>query len=68
MVKGEKGVIKLQKRFAYTYNEKDHYKHVLTIPEELVDELGWKHGQELEPKVHDGKLVFTERKDAPKRA
>lgn len=68
MVKGEKGIIKLQKRFAYTYNDKDHFKYVVTIPEELVSELGWKEKQALEPKVDNGKLVFVERKDNPKRA
>jgi hypothetical protein len=63
MVKGEKGVIRLQKRFAYTYKERDHFKYVVTIPEELVSELGWKEKQELEPKVDNGRLVFTERKE-----
>ena len=63
MVKGEKGIIKLQKRFAYTYNDKEHFKYVVTIPEELVSELGWKEKQELEPKVDNGKLVFSERKE-----
>jgi hypothetical protein len=58
MVKGEKGIVKLQRRFAYTYNEKDHYKNVVTVPEDVIAELGWKAGQELEPKVQDGKLVF----------
>jgi hypothetical protein len=66
MVKGEKGIIKLQKRFAYTYNERDYFKYVVTIPEELVSELGWKEKQELEPKVDDGKLVFSERKEHSK--
>lgn len=58
MVKGEKGVVKLQRRYAYTYNHKDHYKNVLTVPEEVIEKLGWQAGQELEPKVEDGKLVF----------
>jgi hypothetical protein len=67
MVKGEKGVIKLQKRFAYTYNDKDHFKYVVTIPEEIVSELGWKEKQALEPKIEDHKLVFTEHKEPSKR-
>ena len=58
MVKGERGKVKLQKRYAYTYNNKDHYKNVLTVPEEVIEKLGWKTGQELEPKVEDGRLVF----------
>ena len=60
MVKGRKGTVKLQKRYAYTYNDEDHYKHVVTIPEEIVNELGWKHGQELQPRVEGDKLVFAE--------
>lgn len=67
MVKGEKGIVKLQKRFAYTYNDKDHFKYVVTIPKEIVSQLGWKEKQELEPKVEDNKLVFTQHSQAPKR-
>jgi hypothetical protein len=66
MVRGEKGIIRLQKRYAYTYNDTDHFKYVVTIPEEIVSELGWKEKQELEPKVEDNKLVFKEHSQ-PKR-
>jgi hypothetical protein len=67
LVKGKKGRVKLQKRFAYKYNDEDHFKHILTIPEELINELGWKHGQELEPYVKDGKLVFEQPEPEGKR-
>jgi bifunctional DNA-binding transcriptional regulator/antitoxin component of YhaV-PrlF toxin-antitoxin module len=54
-------LVKLQKRFAYRYKgregTKTHYKYVITIPEEVVEELDWKEGTELEQKVQDRKLV-----------
>ncbi len=53
---------KLQKRFAYEYNAKKHYKHIVTIPEDVLKELGWKDGIDLEQKVEDSKLVFTANK------
>jgi hypothetical protein len=47
---------KLQKQLAYKYKEKRQYKYV--IPEEAVDELGWKGRRELNPSVKEGKLAF----------
>lgn len=57
---------KLQKRFAYEYNTKKHYKHIVAIPEDLLKELGWKDGMDLEQKVEDNKLVFTPNKKRTK--
>ena len=51
-------MVKLQKRFAYEYNDKKHFKHVVTIPEDVIEKLGWKEGTELEGKTDNGKLVF----------
>lgn len=39
--------MKLQKVHAYDYGAKSHYKYVITLPEELVEELGWESGSEL---------------------
>jgi hypothetical protein len=54
-------VVKLQRRFAYRYKSKNgpktHYKYIMTIPEEVVDELKWKEGTELKPKAQDQKLI-----------
>ncbi len=56
-------MVKLQKRFAYRYKSKDgskdHYKYVITIPEEVIEELDWKEGTELEPVAQDQKLVVA---------
>jgi len=49
---------KLQKHFAYKYKDKKHYKHVIVIPEKVVNQLRWEAGQELELQVNDGKLVI----------
>lgn len=50
--------VKLQKHFAYKYKEKKYYKHVIVIPEEAMNQLGWKAGEELEIKINDGKMVL----------
>jgi bifunctional DNA-binding transcriptional regulator/antitoxin component of YhaV-PrlF toxin-antitoxin module len=50
-------MVKLQKRFAYKYKDKEHYKHVVIIPEELVEKLGWKTGEELKQIVQEEKLI-----------
>jgi bifunctional DNA-binding transcriptional regulator/antitoxin component of YhaV-PrlF toxin-antitoxin module len=51
-------LVKLQKRFAYKYKDKEHYKHVVTIPEDTVERLGWKEGEELEQSVEKDTLVI----------
>lgn len=38
---------KLQKHKAYQYKNKDHFKHVLVIPEKVIEELGWREGEDL---------------------
>ncbi len=57
------GMVKLQKHKAYTYKtdagEKiDHYKHIIIIPEEMVDALGWQNGVELQPIMRNNSLVL----------
>lgn len=55
---------KLQKQLAYKYKDKQHYKHVIVIPEEAVNELGWKGGQDLEVKVKNCRLVIETKTSA----
>lgn len=45
-------MVKLQKRFAYKYKTKNgetktHYKYIVNIPQEFIDELNWNDGDEL---------------------
>jgi len=48
---------KLQKQLAYKYKDKKHYKHVIVIPDDAINRLGWKGGQELALKVTNGRLI-----------
>jgi len=54
-------MVQLQRRFAYRYKSKNgtksHYKYVITIPQEIVDELMWEEGELLEPKTENGILI-----------
>jgi bifunctional DNA-binding transcriptional regulator/antitoxin component of YhaV-PrlF toxin-antitoxin module len=50
--------MKLQKQIAYKYKDKTHHKYVLIIPENLVNELGWKEGQELAITVDKNRLII----------
>lgn len=51
-------MVRLQKRFAYKYKDKEHYKYVLTVPEEKIRKLGWKEGQELEQVLESQQLII----------
>ncbi|MDG6926810.1 MAG: AbrB/MazE/SpoVT family DNA-binding domain-containing protein [Nitrososphaerota archaeon] len=54
-------MVRLQKRFAYKYKakegEKVHYKHMLTIPEDVVNRLGWIEGSEVSYTIEQDKLI-----------
>lgn len=50
--------MKLQKQVAYKYKDKIHYKFVLIIPQDIITELRWKVGQELNPQIDGKKLVL----------
>lgn len=57
--------VKFQKQQAYKYKGKPHFKHVIVVPDEAVNLLNWKGGQELELTVNEGKLIielFVEKK------
>lgn len=56
---------KLQKQQPYKYKDKRHFKHVIVVPEEAVNELGWEGGQELELSTKDGRLIIE--KNIPKQ-
>ncbi len=55
--------MKLQRQKAYTYETEagekiHHYKHLVNIPDDALEELGWKSGVELEPVVEKGNLIL----------
>lgn len=56
-------MVRLQRQFAYKYKGKDHFRHVVTIPDEVIQELGWKHGTNLELKADEDVLTFRVKKN-----
>lgn len=54
---------KLQKQLAYKYKDKQHFKHVIVIPDEAINDLGWKGGQNLELTVKDCRLIVKAKND-----
>ncbi|MDI1494716.1 MAG: hypothetical protein K8823_22 [Cenarchaeum symbiont of Oopsacas minuta] len=48
--------MKLQKVLAYTYGDKSHFKYIITLPENLINQLKWKSGSELKAKKQDDKI------------
>jgi len=50
--------MKLQRQVAYKYKGKNHYKHVVIIPEDDVKKLEWKDGEELEDEVNGNNLTL----------
>ncbi len=59
-------MVKLQKHLAYTYKDKKHYKHVITIPDSVLNELGWTNGEDLEINATAKGLVFSKSKKKDK--
>jgi len=57
---------KLQKHFAYRYKDRDCYKHMITIPESLIKQLGWKDGIELEQKAEGNILIVKPLQESSK--
>jgi hypothetical protein len=53
---------KLQKQLAYRRKGKEQFKHVIIVPEEAVNKLGWKGGQDVEIDVKDGDLIIHKAK------
>ena len=48
---------RLQKQKAYKYKDKQHFKHVIVVPEEAVNELNWQGVQELDLNIKNGRLI-----------
>ena len=51
-------MVKLQKRFAYKYKDKDHYKFVVTVPTEEIEKMGWDSGSDLTWSYSNNSLVL----------
>ncbi len=54
--------MKLQKQLSQKIKGKEYPKYVLVIPPKQIEELGWKEGMELEPKINGEKLIIVPKK------
>lgn len=54
--------MKLQRQVAVKRGQKVYYKYSLHIPEELVKELGWKPGDEIEQNKKDDQLILKKQR------
>ena len=57
--------MRIQKHLAYKYKDKEHYKHVLIVPEKAMESLGWKPGQELDDQVKGQTLLLKPTNNVP---
>ena len=48
----------LQKQLSKKIGDKEYAKYVIVVPPKLVEELGWKAGEELEAEVKKDKLII----------
>ena len=56
-------MLKLQDQLSKKRGDKEYRKYILNIPSELIEELGWKGGIEIDGKVSGkNKLLLTSRK------
>ena len=61
-------MVKLQRRFAYRYKTKagetrTHYKFVINLPHDIVEQLGWTDARDLKLLVARGTLTMQAAKD-----
>ena len=50
--------MRLIKQKTRDYGDKEYFKFFLVVPNKLVQELGWKGGEDLEAEVKGSKLVI----------
>lgn len=50
--------MRLQSQTSRTYKGKGYTKFLVVIPQDIIDQLHWKSGDELEPVAKNGKLVI----------
>lgn len=53
--------MKLQSQISREYKGEKYEKSWVVIPQDLLKELGWKTGQELEAEVKDEKLIIKKK-------
>ncbi len=53
--------MKLQKQTTRKVGNKEYAKWVAVLPAKLIEKLGWKEGDELEPTIDGKKLIIWKR-------
>jgi len=53
--------MKIQRNIAYKYKNKEHYKHVVVIPNSVIKELGWDSNTELRPVIQGSDLMLKKK-------
>jgi bifunctional DNA-binding transcriptional regulator/antitoxin component of YhaV-PrlF toxin-antitoxin module len=48
----------LQSQVSRVHKNKKYVKFWVVVPKKLIDKLGWKNKDELEPEVKSGKLLI----------
>lgn len=51
--------MKLQKVHAYDYGDKSLFKYIVTLQEDLIEQLEWESGSILEAKVYDNGIQIN---------
>ncbi len=61
--------MKLQKQKAYKLDDgRWQFKYVVTVQENLVEELGWAEGTELSESVKEGSLILSRAPEKPPKS
>jgi antitoxin component of MazEF toxin-antitoxin module len=54
--------MRLQKQLSRKIGNTEYAKFVTVIPPQVIKDLGWEDGQELESEIKEGRLVIKKRK------
>jgi antitoxin component of MazEF toxin-antitoxin module len=54
--------MKLQKQLSRKIGNTEYAKYVTVIPPQTIKDLGWEDGDDLEPKIENGKLIIKKKK------
>lgn len=58
--------VKLQRQFNRRVKGKEYTKWLVVLPSKMIDDLGWREGEDLEPHV-EGNVLRIRRPRTPKR-
>ncbi len=50
--------MRLQRVKHSSYKGTEYYKYVINLPTEIVNELGWREGQEIQPEVKGRTMIL----------